>query len=580
MKLFRLCLLCLLALPLLPLVAQPPGASQPPPAADDFEEPEEGDDQLFGEVVEVNVVNVDVFVTDRDGKNVKGLTAADFELYEDGRRVEVSNFYAVDEGAYRPEGGAPLVAKVDPDRRPEATRLAPLPVPEDQQLHLILYFDNQFLAPFSRNKVIYQVRTFLREHVEAGDQVMLVSFDKSLHVRHPFTSDRLAISDALNEIETVTGYATSGSSERREAIRSVEMSRTQEEAESHVESYAKRVFNDLEASTRSLRELVGSLAGIPGRKAILYVTDGIPMTAAEDLFYMLDLRFRARSTGNLLATRYTARRLFRELVAQANANRVTFYTLEAAGLRAHGSLSAEYGGSGGNQLTDGSYAEIDFVRMSNNTAPLQMMALDTGGLAAFSTNDIAGALSNMGRDFRTYYSLGYMPAASGSGRYHTIDVKVKRKGAKIRHRTGYRDKTASTRVSEGTVASLLYGIEANPLEVEVEIGQGQPREDGNYLVPIRVRIPIGKLVLIPQTEVHQGRVRVSLAVVDEDGLLSPVEQTPVPIAIPNADIEVARTKFYVYEAQLLMRKGGQRVAVGVRDDLAGQTSYVRQSVQI
>jgi hypothetical protein len=157
---------------------------------------------------------------------------------------------------------------------------------------------------------------------------------------------------------------------------------------------------------------------------------------------------------------------------------------------------------------------------------------------------------------------------------------VKRKGVKTRYRAGYRDKTASTRVSEGTVASLLYGIEANPLGVEVDIQRAQPRDDGNYLVPIRVRIPLGKLVLIPQEQVHQGRVRVSLAVVDENGLLSPVEQTPVPITIPNGEIEIARTKYYVYEAQLLMRQGGQRVAVGVRDDFAGQTSYVRQAVRI
>ena len=41
---------------------------------------------LFLDAVDVNVVNVEVMVTDSDGEPVHGLTAADFELYEDGRR--------------------------------------------------------------------------------------------------------------------------------------------------------------------------------------------------------------------------------------------------------------------------------------------------------------------------------------------------------------------------------------------------------------------------------------------------------------------------------------------------------------
>ena len=51
----------------------------------------------FIDTVDVNVINVDVFVTDKDGHRVTGLTQDDFELLVDKRPVAISNFYAVDE---------------------------------------------------------------------------------------------------------------------------------------------------------------------------------------------------------------------------------------------------------------------------------------------------------------------------------------------------------------------------------------------------------------------------------------------------------------------------------------------------
>ncbi|HSN87621.1 MAG TPA: hypothetical protein VL025_12730, partial [Thermoanaerobaculia bacterium] len=61
----------------------------------------------FGEVVEVNVVNVDVYVTGKDGKPVAGLGKGDFEVFEDGKRVEITNFEAVDRAAGTPAAGSP-----------------------------------------------------------------------------------------------------------------------------------------------------------------------------------------------------------------------------------------------------------------------------------------------------------------------------------------------------------------------------------------------------------------------------------------------------------------------------------------
>ncbi len=538
-------------------------------------------DELYVEIVDVNVVNVEVYVTDKKGNFISGLSRADFEVFEDGRPVAVSNFYAVDSSKDQKEGGLTQADRVASGLGSGRSVLEAVNVPEEQRLHLVIYFDNQFLKPFSRNRVVRQVRSFMHTHVKAHDRVMLVTFDKSMHVRHPFTSNRQAIADALFGLEELSAFKVQHDSERKEIIKRIERTDDPFEAEGHVDFYAKSLFHDLTQSLRSLNELVGSLGGLPGRKAILHVSDGLPMVAGEDLFYLLDQNFSGTFSSKLLASRYSAKRNFKELTARANANRVSFYTLEGAGLRSHDSLSAENLGSGGSQTSGGSYIDTDFVRLSNNVETLQMMAYETGGQAWFNTNNIAGALDRVASDFRNYYSLGYFPAASAEGRYHDIEVKVKgRKELRVRHRTGYRSKTAEHQVNDSTVATLLYGVQSNPLEIELQIDRARAREDGNYLLPINVRIPIGKVTLVPRETQHIGKVRVSVAVIDEDGRMSPIEQTRIPIIIPVADLELAQGKFYVYSVELLMRKGNQRVAVGVRDDYAGESSFVRYPVHI
>ncbi len=157
---------------------------------------------------------------------------------------------------------------------------------------------------------------------------------------------------------------------------------------------------------------------------------------------------------------------------------------------------------------------------------------------------------------------------------------MKRKGLEVRHRAGYRDKTRATRMSEGTLASLLFGIETNPLEVDCRVEPPRRRDDGRYMVPFLVRIPIGKITFVPIESLLRSNLQISVAVIDEEGEHSPVDLKPLPITVPESEFATARQQYYVYEVELLMESGRQVVAVGVHDELAGQTSYVRTQVLI
>ena len=547
----------LLALLLLPAAGVRGQASQTPPA------PDQG---AFIDVVNVDIVNVDVYVTDRSGKAITGLTQDDFQVLEDGRPVTITNFYAEQE-----EEGA--VQRPTLPAVPGSAAAAAEAVPEEQRLYVVVFIDNFNIRPFNRNRVFARLRGWLNDNVRPEDRVMLASFNRSFKQRVPFTTDPRLIAGALIEMERETGYGVHRDSERRELISEIERADHINEVIGQVRTYASSYHNDVMVTIDAIKEFVSSLGGLPGRKAFLYVSDGIPQTPGEDLYFHLNDKFQQSSSVLMGAREFDATRRFSELANQANANRVTFYTIDAAGLRTMTAASAE-------QQSAGASTFVDSQNIHNLQAPLLMLAEETGGRAIINTNDVGPALANISRDLRTYYSLGYQPAHQGDGRFHRIEVKLKNRerGMQVRHRAGYRDKSTEQRMSDATMASLMFGELANPLGVAIEFGAMSRREDGNVLVPIHLVIPLDKVTMFPQQESHVARLKVFVAAADADGGVSPVQSAQLPIAVPSGDLAAAKQKGWGYDVSQLMRPGQHRVSIGVRDELGGVSSYVSGSV--
>ena len=588
---YRLILLCMVGLAAAGLPAHlagqagappapKPAAAAPAPAAQASatsspqtevpEAPAIGSGDFF-ESIDVSVVNVDVYVTDKKGNRINGLTRDDFEILEDKKPMAITNFYAVEEG--RPMPTAEEIASPAPVK-PAAVPGLPPEVPDDQRLHLIVYIDNFNIHPFSRNKTFGALREFLRSDLTPGDRVMLMTYDREPHVRRPFTSDPQVIASALFELEKLNAFATQNDSDRRDLLRDLEEMKDANLALSRVRSYADALYNDLQFSIDSLKNTVSSLSGLPGRKAILYVSDGLPMIAGQDLFHYVQEKFTGGSTTAIMESlNYDASRRFQELVAQANANRISFYTIDAEGLRTSSSISAE------NRSANTS-GMIDSIHTSNLQSPLQMIAEQTGGKAIYNTNDATKGLLTVAGDFKTYYSLGYSPVHSGDGRYHKIDVRTKRKDLVVRHREGYRDKTTEAKMSDGVVSALFYDAESNTMDIGVQRGLEVRRDDGLFTVPMEIRIPIGKLVLVPAEGMRQARIRVFFAAMDGEGGMSEVQSSVVPIEIPEAEVATAVKQVYVYGISLMMRKGPQKLAVGVRDEVGATQAFTVRTMNI
>ncbi len=539
----------------------------------------EADETVFIETTNVRVVNVDVYATTRDGSPVTDLEAEDFHLEEDGRPVALTNFYKVVDGIpvnqfiETPTGTQSENVPAIPESPGPPTGQPPAQqpeVPETQRLWLVVYLDNHNMNPIHRTRVLAQLNEFIDASVRGGDYGMLVSYNQTLKVHQPFTDNSSALIRAVGDLEKASGRPTSFARERIDLLRDIEEAEVQGVLAGRIRQYAQSVEVDLRFTLESMTDMVRSLAGLPGRKAMLHVSDGMPMTPGKDLYYALRNRFQD-APAFAGASEFDMTRRLRHLEQLANSNRVSFFTLDATGLQMPSGFSAENrGGTFANDMR----SSVDSLHQGNYQDSIRRIAVRTGGVPILNTNNAAPALRKVSKSLRSYYSLGYAPLQQEDGRYHHIELKVDRPGVQIRYREGYRSKDTATLVGESLQAGMRYGIQTNPLAVRVEIGEPEPYADGYLLLPMTLRIPIGKLLLVPQGAKYRAQVDLFFSALSDEGKAADLVRDTINLEIPPEDLQVAQNQIYRFDTKLQIKPGPQRVGIAVRDILADKTSKI------
>ena len=536
-----------------------PARNPPAPAAG-----QEKDRPLppVSESVDVSITNVEVFVTDSKGQRVAGLTTADFEVQQDGVPQKITNFYAVAGGKVLLEDGTSIpLGATDKD--------AAVEVPREVTAHYVFYVDNLNIQPQNRNRMFKRLKEFIPQVIGPNAEGMVVTFNRSVKIRKGFTNDPKELLGALEDIELDTGGGTNYQSERRDAISKINDAKSSSEAQNFAKTYAQALRNDLEFTVDAIQSTINSLAGLQGRKNFVYMSEGLPATAGLELYEAIREKFQDPS-ASMQEFEYDMNAKYVKIVSAANANGVTVYTLDASGLTTSDLMSAE------NRTTDVRVNEF-FVRQ-NMQGPIRMMAEETGGIAAINTNDWKASLDQIASDFSNFYSLGYRSAKGASDRPHKIEVLVKKKGLKVRTRTSFVEKSVETKTAEAVLASLHYSRSDNPLQASMSVGEPKPYDSQNYLLPVRISVPIGKLGLLPSGDRYEGQFFVYFAVLDVSGKQSDLQIQKQPVTVPAKDLAAAQRKDFYFDVQLIVVPGGQKLAIGVRDGVSNLTSYLQKNV--
>ncbi len=545
------------------VLAQDKPAAQKPPA-----------DQVGGlkfvDATEVTIVNVDVRVSGKDGDPVRGLTADDFEVYQDGKLQPIVNFAFYDAGGGQAAAEPTATpAPPQPAATPEATPEEPAAAaPEREPNFVVLYIDNENILPFNRNRVLNRVIDWVRDALRPPDRMMVVSYQRSLKIPQPFTSDAEDVVAALRPLKRYTGGRSDVVSSRQEIEEFISQNSSREGPQRAIDrarAFAREQRNNLNFTVRSIQELVNMMSGLPGNKSIIYVSDGLPMAPGLELFY--EIQDRYRDPGAISRSRdFDATLMFRGLVTTASAAGVTIYSIDARGLEANLGIEAE------NRVSRSTLSAS--ITRTNYQDSLIYVSEQTGGFAIINSNDVTDGLKRIRRDLDTYYYLGYRLVPSGEDRFHTIEVKVKgHPDAELTYRQRFIEKSLATRVGERVMTGLAFDLGDNPLGISVESSTPTPASGERWTLPVEIRIPIANLAMIPDGTDLVGYVMAYYAARDNEGKQSDLQRTEHTVRIPETEYDSARTQYYTFSASLLLEPGTYRISVGLRDELTNQAGF-------
>ena len=141
---------------------------------------------LFSDVIDVRVVNLEVVVTDRKGNRIRGLTEKDFELLVDGEPVSIEYFTEIDDGrALATSGDGAGVPSLEPD--------------EPVGTSYLIFVDDFSAIQQHRNRVLTRLERDL-DLLGPADRVAVVAYDGRDVTRiTDWTSSREGIEQALEQ---------------------------------------------------------------------------------------------------------------------------------------------------------------------------------------------------------------------------------------------------------------------------------------------------------------------------------------------------------------------------------------------
>jgi len=540
----------LLAAPLA-VLGQQPAQPKPPSSAQAL--------PPVTESVEVSVTNVEVIVTDSKGNRVSGLTRDDFEVRQDGVPQTITNFYAVAGGKVLLEDGK-VLALDDPDVRQE--------LPPEVKARYIIFIDNLNIQPNNRNRMFRRLKEWVGQTIGKNAEAMVVTWNRSVKVRRKFTSEGGDIVGLLEQIEMETGGRAGYAQERRDALESIDNSQSATDAQQTVRQFAESMRSDIRFTIDALKDTINGLAGVAGRKTLIYVSEGLPSTVGIDLYDAVQQKY-GEQMNTLEQFEFNMDTQYATIVQAANAQGVTLWPLDASGLQTNDLVSAE-----NKQIQS---RPNDFIARTNMQAPLQMMADQTGGLTAVNTNDWKKNLDELAKDYSNFYSIGYRTSRAVVDRPHSILVTVKKKGMTVRSRKSFVEKTIETRTMESVVAALSYTRDDNPLGVALAMGDSTPYDRDSFTVPAKLTIPIGRIGLVPTGDHYEGTLYFYFIVLDVSGKQSDLTVKEEKIRVPAAKFADAQGKFFPYEVKMLVVPGGQKVSIAVRDGVTSQVSYLQKN---
>ncbi|HZF40327.1 MAG TPA: VWA domain-containing protein [Blastocatellia bacterium] len=579
--------------------------------------------------IETELVQIDVVVTDKQGKLARDLKRVDFELFDDGKKREITHF-AVGTAA-QPAKWLAVEKKKPVEKSPADSTSVEIRAGR----YIVIAVDDFHLEPENLLIAKRTLHRFIDSQMVADDQMAIATTSGNIGMFQQFTNERDVLERAVNRLNVQQRTVTTSSDVPRISDYQAELidtgdqdalelavqeilrldpapspppgaggrggantaasgfgtsprDRAIQQAQSKARTIVAQNAHYTRATLSNLESVIRNLRNLTGRKILVLLSDG---------FYL---------GGNSSSQIYDMRRI----IDAATRAGVVIYSIDARGLVAVPPGGSASDPSGADDINlPGARARVETRAVNAKLDGLNALAEGAGGTLFKNSNDLSLGLQRVLDANETYYVLAYEPAAPyRDGRFHKIEVRIAgRSDLTVRTRKGYlapSDKTGKT----GDLAekSSDKRKERSPEKIaqqEKLEKEKEMREGLGSLVPLReipvemaldfldvpngssgalvnLHVDASQLDLRQVNGTHQSALDLLMAIFDEKGKAAASVVERISVNIRPERLENALKNGFSYRRLMALKPGFYQARVAIREEGSARMGSASKWVEV
>jgi len=539
--------------------------------------------------IRTNLVQVDAVVT-KDGKPVTGLTADDFDIYEDGRKQTITSFAYISNVPSRATNATVASAPLK-DSAADKTSATP-PTSERIQRDaarrtIAIVVDDLGISAESMGQIKTRLQKFLAEELQPNDLVAIIRTSGNVGALQQFTTDKRMLNRAVDQLRWNV------------------CSRTGLSVVPRVESVGDPACYDdsPSLSLKALRFILESMGRLPGRKSMILLSDNLPIQREqrgagiglvsdasekirtgpkkEDAFGIIQVGEDVKNYGSWL----------RRISETAIRSSVVIYSVDTQGLQNTGVSASD---SVFERIPETQPRLIGLIperfrMLQENREGSLLLAKQTGGFQVTNSNDLQ--LDRILEDQSGYYLLGYRPSEETFNRqFHQIKAKVKRSGMTLRTRYGFfgvseeeANRGRLTPKDQMTLALISPFAEQN-LEVEVNSFFAGGSTEGSIVRSFLYLNP-ANLSFVPNNGGYETALEIQGALFGDNGSIANKVKHDIVLSLGENEYRQALRDGLPDAVRLRFdmpakKPGSYQVRIAVRDRTSAKIGSAGQFIEV
>jgi VWFA-related protein len=494
------------------------------------------------------LVQVNVVVHDRKGSPVSDLKKQEFSLSEEGAPQQIA-FFQVQSANQLVARPAKLGKNMFSNMLEQRDG-----VPASVSVILLDLLNTSWSDIYQARAAIIK---YLRQ-IQPGDRIALYTLSRGIRVLHDYTTDAASLLSKIHSYngEVMTELASSEvHPDEMKVMQDLGLDKLLQVRQREADFYTSdRIVNTL----KSLEVIAHHLASLPGRKNLIWVSGGFPLSIGMD---------EIPDIGKVRDRRSFWTEASIALRALNNAG-ISVYPVDARGLITHQEVDASLEGR---SLPGALASKITPTVPHLDT--MMLLADRTGGRAAFNTNDIENSIRRAIDDARVSYTIGYYSTYDKQdGRFRNIRIKIDRPGLEARYRKGYfafrPAQATDTDRKEELRTAFWSPVDATAVRVNARVDLVDKPEPNT--VHVFVQVDPSSIVLTKRGDRWEGKFDLMIAQKDISGkMLGRNIMNTVELALDEKRYSEASQRGLIYQIHFVRETAANNLRIIVRDLASG-----------